>query len=69
VFYWALADKVAARGWANARQFAKGAGISYPVAWQILLGGPIGRIDCVTLDRLARVFDCSPWELLDYRRE
>jgi len=57
-----------AKGWTNANQLARGARLSYPVASRLLEGEPIERIDVATLEALASAFDCSPWDLLDYKR-
>lgn len=58
---------MAQKGWENARQLALGAGIGYPAAWQIVLGGPVGRIDTQTLEKLTLAFGlASPWDLLEY---
>jgi DNA-binding Xre family transcriptional regulator len=63
---WQIGPQMARKGWQNARQLSLGAGITYPVAWQIMLGGPVGRIDTTTLERLAAAFACSPWDLLEH---
>lgn len=62
---WRVGPHMARKGWENARQLTLGAGITYPVAWQIMLGGPVGRIDTQTLEKLADAFGCSPWDLLE----
>lgn len=64
---WRIAPHMARKGWTNARQLALGAGITYPVAWAIVLGGPVGRLDTGTLDKLTVAFGLSePWDLLEY---
>ena len=65
---WNVRAKAEARGWANAYQLAKGAGITQPVAARVLSDEPIERVDVATLETLTRVFRLkSPWSLLDYR--
>lgn len=65
--YWNIKDRAAAKGWENAHQLAKAAGLSYPVAWRILQGEPIERIETATLETLARVFGVKPFSLLEHR--
>ncbi len=67
--YWNVRERAKAKGWANAHQFAIGAGISYPIAWRILTSdAPIERIETATLERLAKAFGLkTPWSLLEHR--
>ena len=61
---WNLDRHLARKGWTNARQLSIGAGIGYPAAWRIMQGEPLDRIDCHTLETLAKVFRAKPLSLL-----
>jgi DNA-binding Xre family transcriptional regulator len=64
---WNVRKQMEERGWSNANQLAAGAGMTKPAAYRVFAGEPLDRIDVATLERLARVFKCSPWSLLDYK--
>jgi hypothetical protein len=67
---WNVRAKAHARGWTNAYQLAKGAGITQPVAARVLSDEPIERIDVATLETLTRVFRLkSPWSLFEYQAD
>jgi len=66
--HWNVQPLMARRGIANAHQLAERAGLTLPVAYRLLDGHPLERIDIATLERLAVFFRVSPWRLLDYRR-
>lgn len=53
-------------GWENANQLAKGADIPPPLAYRLLSGDRLDRIEVATLEKLARVFRVKPWTLLEY---
>lgn len=52
--------------WENANQLAKGADIPPPLAYRVLSGEPLERIEVATLEKLARVFGVKPWALLEH---
>lgn len=52
--------------WKNANQLAKGADIPPPLAYRVLAGEPLDRIEVATLEKLARVFGVKPWTLLEH---
>jgi hypothetical protein len=56
------------KGWENANQLARGAGLSYPVASRVMESEPLERIDVSTLERLALALDMTktPWKLLAF---
>lgn len=54
------------RGWENANQLAKGADIPPPLAYRVLSGEPLERIEVATLEKLAGVFRVKPWSLLSH---
>lgn len=66
---WNVAKAAKDRGWENANQLARGAGLSYPVAARLLAGEPLERIDVATLELLASVFSCEPWALLTWSKK
>ena len=65
---WDVAALAKAKGWENANQLARGAGLSYPVASRVLDSEPLDRIDVSTLERLAVALDMvkTPWRLLAF---
>lgn len=63
---WDVSAHMQAKGWENANQLARGAGLSYPVAARVLEAEPLDRIDVSTLERMSTAFRCSPWKLLAY---
>ena len=64
---WNLRPLMAKRGIANANQLAQRANLTLPVAYRLLDGRDIERIETATLDRLATFFHVSPWRLLKHR--
>lgn len=64
-----LSRQMKRRGWTNANQLAKGAGIPAPLAYRVLSGEPLERIEVATLETLARVFGVKPWTLLEHTPE
>ena len=64
---WNIESYMQARGWTNASQLAEHTKLSKPAAYRVLESKPLKRIDIATLEELARVFRCSPWDLLTYR--
>lgn len=63
---YAIATHMRRKGWTNAYQLAKGAGITQPLAARVIAGGPLERLDVATLEALARAFRVKPWALLEY---
>jgi transcriptional regulator with XRE-family HTH domain len=65
---WNVAERAERqKGWTNAYQLAKGAGISQPAAARVLAGASLERIEVGTLEKLAAAFGLkTPWSLLDY---
>lgn len=58
-----------ARGWTNANQLARAAGLSYPVARRFFIAedrAPLERIDVQLLESLASAFGVKPWALLEH---
>lgn len=62
-----LSRQMKRRGWTNANQLAKGADIPPPLAYRVLSGEPLERIEVATLEKLARVFAVKPWTLLVHK--
>lgn len=61
------------KGWQNANQLAEGADIPPPLAYRVLAGEPLERIEVRTLERLALAFGLTDskgrkaiWQLLEY---
>ena len=50
----------------NANQLAVFAKIPPPLAYRVLAGEPLERIEVSTLEALARAFRVKPWTLLRY---
>lgn len=50
----------------NANQLAAFAKIPPPLAYRLLSGEPLERIEVATLERLAAVFGVKPWALLSH---
>lgn len=63
---WNVKPFMEKRGWTNASQLATEAGITAPVAYRVLAGEPLERIDVATLERLAAAFRVKPWQLLEH---
>jgi transcriptional regulator with XRE-family HTH domain len=53
----------------NANQLAVFAKIPPPLAYRLLSGEALKRIDVATLEKLARVFGVKPWTLLAYEAD
>lgn len=64
---WNVTKQMKERGWSNASQLAVGAGMTKPAAYRVVASEPLERIDVATLEKLAHVFKCSPWALLEYK--
>lgn len=54
------------RGWSGAYQLAEAAKIPVPLAYRVLSGEPLKRLDVATLETLAVAFRVKPWTLLEY---
>jgi len=50
----------------NATQLARFARITAPVAYRLLEGREIERVDVAVLEALCAAFDCQPGDLLAY---
>jgi transcriptional regulator with XRE-family HTH domain len=66
---WNVTAHMQAKGWQNANQLARGAGLSYPGAARVLEAEPLDRIDVSTLERMSAAFGVSPWRLLTVERD
>jgi hypothetical protein len=66
---YALERQMKRRGLANAYALAEFAKIPPPLAYRLLSGKRLERIEVATLEALAKAFKVKPWTLLDWTPE
>lgn len=61
---WTIPDLLEKKGW-TAYRLAQETGLTIPAAYRLAKGEVIQRIDADTLEKLCRVFEVEPGEILE----